>query len=336
MPFSVYFATLLMAYNFLEEIMGKRICIIGGTGFVGRIIARQAVDAGHEVTVTSRHPERARDMLIKGIKVLKSDITTGKGLQNAMQNCDTVINLVGLLFPTNKNSFEAAHNKGANHVIDACKKMGVPQLLHMSALLSDAAIVHTEYGKTKHQAEEYVRQSGLNWTIFRPSIIVGSQDSFLMRFKQLSSIGSILPVISGDTKFQPVWVEDVARAFVQSIGNPKVQQQIYTLAGNDVYTFKAMLDMWMQALGRKRTLLSVPSIGAKVLATVSKFLPVPIITADQLKLLQYDNVAQAEAFPKIFGETTAFTSLLPALASGGQAAQLQQVLNKARTHYRRS
>lgn len=316
--------------------MGKRICIIGGTGFVGRVIARQATDAGHEVTVTSRHPERARDMLVKGIKVLKSDITTGKGLQDAMQNCDTVINLVGLLFPTRKNSFEATHTTGANHVIDACKATGVSQLLHMSALLSDAAIQNTQYGKTKHQAEEYVRQSGLNWTIFKPSIIIGSQDSFLMRFKQLSSIGSVLPVISGDTKFQPVWVEDVARAFVLSIANPKVQQQIYTLAGNDIYTFKAMLDMWMQALGRKRTLLPVPNIGAKVIATVSKFLPAPIITADQLKLLQYDNIVQGEAFPSIFGETTAFTSLLPALASGGQAEQLQHVLNKARTHYRRS
>ena len=316
--------------------MGKRICIIGGTGFVGRVIARQAVDAGHEVTVTSRHPERARDMLVQGIQVLKSDITTGKGIEDAMQGCDTVINLVGLLFPTPRNSFEAAHSKGAHHVIDACKKTGVSQLLHMSALISDAAIAHTEYGKTKHQAEEYVRQSGLNWAIFRPSIIIGSQDSFLMRFKQLSSIGSVLPVISGDTKFQPIWVEDVARAFVQSIGNPKVQQQVYTLAGNDVYTFKTILDMWMQALGRKRTLLPVPNIGAKVIATVSKFLPTPIITADQLKLLQYDNISQGEAFPSIFGETTAFSSLLPTLATGGQAAQLQQALNKARTHYRRS
>ncbi len=316
--------------------MGKRICIIGGTGFVGRVIARQAVDAGHEVTVTSRHPERARDMLVKGIQVLKSDITTGKGIEDAMQGCDTVINLVGLLFPTSRNSFEAAHSKGANHVIGACEKTGVSQLLHMSALLSDTAVQNTQYGKTKHQAEEYVRQSDLNWTIFKPSIIVGSQDSFLMRFKQLSSIGSVLPVISGDTKFQPVWVEDVARAFVQSIANPKVQRQVYTLAGNDVYTFKAMLDMWMQALGRKRTLLPVPSIGAKVLATVSKFLPAPIITADQLKLLQYDNISQGEAFPTIFGKTTTFTSLLPALASGGQAEHLQQVLNKARAHSRRS
>ena len=316
--------------------MGKRICIIGGTGFVGRAIARQAVDAGHQVTVTSRHPERARDMLVKGIQVLKSDITTGKGIAQAVQGCDTVINLVGLLFPTSKNTFEAAHTSGAKLVIDTCKAEGVSQLLHMSALLSDDAIAHTQYGKTKHQAEELVRQSDLNWSIFRPSIIYGEHDSFLMRFKSLSAIGPILPIIAGDTKFQPVWVEDVARAFVQSIANPKVQQQTYTLAGNDIYTLKTMIDMWMKALGRNRTLVSMPHIAAKLLAAISKLLPVPIITNDQLKLLQYDNIVQGEAFPSMFGSPSSFESLLPIIASGGQAEHIQHMLDQARTHYRKS
>lgn len=316
--------------------MGQRICIIGGTGFVGRAIARQAVDAGHQVVVTSRHPERARDMLVKGIQVLKSDITTGKGITHAMQGCDTVINLVGLLFPVGRNTFEAAHAAGAKLVIEACKTEGVSQLLHMSALLSQDAMQDTQYGQTKHQAEEYVRQSDLNWVIFRPSIIFGEHDSFLMRFKRLSSFGSVLPVVAGETKFQPVWIEDVARAFVTSIGNPKVQQQVYTLAGNDIYTFKTMLAMWMKALERERTLLAMPNIAAKALATVSNLLPTPIITHDQLKLLQYDNIAQGEAFPSLFGSPSSFECLLPMIATGGQAAQIQHMLSQARTHYRKS
>jgi NADH dehydrogenase len=316
--------------------MRKRICIIGGTGFVGRAIARQAVNAGHQVTVTSRHPERARDMLVTGIQVLKSDITTGKGITQAVQGSDTVINLVGLLFPTSKNTFEAAHTSGAKLVIDTCKTEGVSQLLHMSALLSEGAIAHTQYGKTKHQAEELVRQSDLNWTIFHPSIIYGEHDSFLMRFKSLSAIGPVLPIIAADTKFQPVWVEDVARAFVQSITNPKVYQQTYTLAGNDIYALKTMIDMWMKALGRKRTLVSMPQIAAQILAAISKFLPVPIITSDQLKLLQYDNIAQGEAFPNMFGSAASFERLLPIIASGGQAEHIQHMLDQARTHYRKS
>jgi len=316
--------------------MGKRICIIGGTGFVGRVIARQAIDAGHQVIVTSRHPERARDMLVNGIQVLKSDITTGKGIAQAIQGCDTVINLVGLLFPTRKNTFEEAHTKGAKRVIEVCENAGVSQLLHMSALLSEDAIRHTEYGKSKQQAEELVRQSGLNWTIFRPSIIYGEHDSFLMRFKSLSAVGPVLPIIAGDTKFQPVWVEDVARAFVSSIANPKVTKHVYTLAGNDVYTLKTMIRMWMKALGRERTLISMPNIAAKILASISKLLPVPVITSDQLKLLQYDNIAQGEAFPSIFGSPSSFESLLPIIASGGQAAHIQHMLDEARTHYRKS
>ena len=316
--------------------MGKRICIIGGTGFVGRAIARQAVDAGHHVIVTSRHPERARDMLVKGIQVLKSDITTGKGIAQAVQGCDTVINLVGLLFPTSKNTFEAAHTAGAQLVIDTCKTEGVSQLLHMSALLSEDAIAHTQYGQTKHQAEELVRKSALNWAIFRPSIIFGEHDSFLMRFKSLSAIAPVLPVIAGETKFQPVWVEDVARAFVQSIANPKVQQHTYTLAGNDCYSLKTMISLWMKALGRERTLIPMPYFAAKILASISKVLPSPIITHDQLKLLQYDNLAQGEAFPNIFGSPSSFESLLPIIASGGQAAHIQHMLDQARTHYRKS
>ncbi|MDQ7002655.1 MAG: complex I NDUFA9 subunit family protein [Ghiorsea sp.] len=316
--------------------MGQRICIIGGTGFVGRVIARQAVEAGHQVVVTSRHPERARDMLVKGIQVLKSDITTGKGIAHAMQGCDTVINLVGLLFPVGKNTFEAAHVAGVKFVIEACKTERVSQLLHMSALLSQSAIQHTQYGQTKQQAEKLVRKSDLNWSIFHPSIIFGNHDSFLMRFKSLSALGSVLPVIAGETKFQPVWVEDVARAFVTSIANPKAQQQIYTLAGNDIYTFKTMLAMWMKALGRERTLLAVPNMAAQALATISKLLPTPVITHDQLKLLQYDNTTQGEAFPSLFGSPSSFESLLPMIASGGQAVQIQHMFNQARTHYRKS
>ncbi len=316
--------------------MSKRICIIGGTGFVGRVIARQAVDAGHKVVVTSRCPSRARDLLVKGIQVVKADITTGKGLDEAITGCDTVINLVGLLFSRGSNTFQTAHVDGANNLIAACKKANTSQLLHMSALLSDDAIKNTEYGSSKHAAEEIVRQSGLHWTIFRPSIIFGAKDSFLMRFKALSAFGPFLPVIAGDTKFQPVWVEDVARAFVLSIGNNKVDQQYYTLAGEETYTFKAMLEMWLRALQRNRILLPMPGFAASLLATVSKLLPTPLITSDQLKLLKYDNTAQGQAFPEIFGKTSSFESLLPCIAKGGQARQLQNILDCARTHYRKS
>lgn len=316
--------------------MKNRVCIIGGTGFVGRAIARQAIDAGHQVVVTSRCPSRARDMLVKGIHVIKADITTGRGLDTAVQGSDCVINLVGLLFEAGKNTFDAAHVQGTKNIIQACKDAGVSQLLHMSALLSNEAIKNSKYGSTKHAAELEVQESGLAWSIFKPSIIFGAHDSFLMRFKSLSALGPVLPVIAGETKFQPVWVEDVARAFVLSIDNNKVASQVYTLAGPETYTFKTMLGMWMDALGRNRVLLSLPSFAASFIATVSKLLPVPLITTDQLLLLKYDNIAQGDSFPSIFGSTASFEAMLPALACGGQAKLLQNKLDQARTHYRKS
>lgn len=303
---------------------------------MGRVIARQAVEAGHQVVVASRHPERARDLLVKGIKVCKADITTGKGLNHAIKGCDTVINLVGLLFSSGTNTFETAHQNGSKNIIKACDHAGVTQILHMSALLTHNAIQNTEYGISKHGAEVSVRNSNLNWTIFRPSIIFGENDSFLMRFKQMSSILPVLPVISGGTKFQPIWVEDVARAFVLSIGNAQVSKQTITLAGNEVYSFKDMLNMWMAALGRNKQLIDLPDFAASILASVSSLLPTPLITSDQLKLLKSDNVAPSPAFPSIFGQAASFESLLPSIASGGQAQSLQCKLDQARTHYRKS
>lgn len=316
--------------------MSKRICIIGGTGFVGRAIARQAIDAGHEVVVTSRHPDRARDLQVRGIKVIKANIATGKGLEQAFSNSDCVINLVGLLFETRLNTFKAAHIQGAQNVIEACKNAGVPQLLHMSALLSDDASKNSQYGQSKAAAEELVRQSDLEWSIFRPSIIFGAHDSFLMRFKCLSSFGPVLPVISGDTRFQPVWVEDVARAFVLSIGNKQLKEQTFILAGSDIFTFKEMLNLWMSALGRCKRLIALPNFAASLLALISKLLPTPLVTNDQLILLKSDNVAQGQHFPEIFGQTASFKELLPTLANGGQAESLQCRLDQARTHYRKS
>ncbi|MDX8383074.1 MAG: complex I NDUFA9 subunit family protein [Ghiorsea sp.] len=316
--------------------MAKRVCIIGGTGFVGRSIVRQALDAGHDVVVTTRHPARARHLLVQGTQIYKANICTGKGLAEAVQGCDVVINLVGLLFERGRNTFSAAHQQGAEHVIQACKDAKVTQLLHMSALFDAQSTQASAYAETKHAAEALVKQSGLDWTIFRPSLIFGAQDSFLMRFKALSSLGAVLPVIAGKTKFQPIWVEDVARAFVASIGNAQVSQSAYTLAGDKAYSFKALLELWMEALGRTRLFLPVPNLAASMLAVVSKAMPTPLLTADQLTLLQYDNiVSKGEAFPSIFGDTSSFESLLPCLATGGQAQQLQDTLDCARTRYRK-
>ncbi len=316
--------------------MSKRICIIGGASFVGRAIARQAIDAGHQVTITTRHPARARDMRLKGIQVKVADIVSGKGLDEAIQGNDCVINLVGLLFESGRNTLEAEHIEGVKKVCVACENAHVPQLLHMSALLSEDAVKENAYAKSKRQAEDIIQNTSLQWTIFRPATIFGANDSFLMRLKSLSAFAPFLPALSEQAKFQPIWVEDVARAFVLSIGNAKTSKQIFTLAGSQTYTLKTITNLWMQALGRKRIVFSMPLFNAILLPIIAKLLPKPFVTAEQLKLLKYDNITQDQAFPEMFGTTASFESLLPVLASDNQATLLQQRLDSARTHYRKT
>lgn len=313
--------------------MSKQVCIIGGSGFVGRAIVRQAAREGYRITVACRHPERARALLVEGVRLVKADITDGRGLDEAVAGADCVINLVGLLFERGRYSFDAAHVQGTEHVLAACKRAGVKQYLHMSAL-GAGRVPSSRYARSKGEAEGRVRQSGLAWTIVRPSIIFGLGDSFFHKFKQMSAMLPVLPVIAGETRFQPVWVEDVARVFVQCIGNRHVYGKVYELGGPRVYRFRELLQLLMKTLGRQRVLLSVPAFAAKMMAAVMQWLPTPPLTPDQLHLLQRDNVVDGEPFPAEFGQPAELEAILPTYIGGDQAARLQEQLDENRRHYR--
>ncbi|MES0372507.1 MAG: complex I NDUFA9 subunit family protein, partial [Mariprofundaceae bacterium] len=303
--------------------MSKQVCIIGGSGFVGRAIVRQAIKAGYQVTVACRHPERVRDLLVNGVQLAKADITDGRGLDEAVAGSDCVINLVGLLFERGRYTFDAAHVKGTENILQACNKAGIPQYLHMSAL-GAGKIPESRYSRTKGEAETRVRQSSkLHWTIFRPSVIYGEGDSFFTMFKAMTRFAPVLPVIAGETRFQPVWVEDVARAFVGSIGNHHVSKNAYALGGPKSYSFMELMQMLMKCLGRSRLLIPVPGFAAKIMATFMQLLPTPPLTTDQLKLLQHDSVIKGEAFPAMFGEAANLETIVPTYICHGQAGRLQ-------------
>jgi NADH dehydrogenase len=314
--------------------MGQRVCIIGGSGFVGRAIIHEAISQGHQVTVACRHPERARSVLLSCERAVRADIADGSGLDDAVQGADVVINLVGLLFEKGRYNFETVHVQGTEHVLAACKKAGVSQYLHMSAL-GAGQVEGSKYSMSKAAAEAQVRQADINWTIFRPSIIYGAGDSFFNKFKKMTTALPVLPVISGGTRFQPVWVEDVARAFVASIGNKHVKGKEFELAGPTAYTFRQLLEMLMNTLGRKRQLIPMPEKAAQLMAILTQFLPTPPITKDQLILLKHDNVAQGEVFPKLFGEASALEDVLPTFICGSQAECLQRQMDISRKHYRK-
>ncbi len=313
--------------------MSKRVCIIGGSGFVGRAMVRQAARAGHTVVVACRHPERARDMLVEGVSLLKADVTTGRGLDEAIAGSDCVINLVGILFEQGRYSFDAAHVKGTENILAATKRSSATRYLHMSAL-GAGKIPESRYARSKGEAEARVRQSRLSWTIFRPSIIFGEGDSFFNKFRAMSHFSPLLPVIAGETRFQPVWVEDVARVFVASIENRHIFGKTYELAGPKSYSFMELMQLLMRYLGRNRLLLPVPGFAAKIMAAFMQLLPTPPLTSDQLKLLQHDSVVDGEPFPAEFGSPAALEDILPTYICNGQAGRLQSHLDDSRTRYR--
>ncbi|MBL4775001.1 MAG: complex I NDUFA9 subunit family protein [Mariprofundus sp.] len=315
--------------------MGQRVCIIGGSGFVGRAIVNQAITAGHQVTVACRHPERARDLLVKGVCLAKVDVTNGDGLAVAVRQQDVVIYLVGLLFEKGRQNFQATHVDGVGRVLEACKQADVKQYLHMSAL-GAGDVVESSYASSKAQAEALVRASaGITWTVFRPSIIYGAGDNFFNQFKAMSALLPVMPVVSGASLFQPVWVEDVARAFVCGIGNHHVAGQSYDLGGPKTYSFQSMLELLMCELERKRLFVPLPAFAAKLMATFTSVLPTPPITLDQLKLLTHDNVIDGEAFPTLFGTAAALEDILPTYIRHSQSEGQQQHMDACRQYYRK-
>ncbi|MFQ5518441.1 MAG: complex I NDUFA9 subunit family protein [Mariprofundus sp.] len=314
--------------------MGQRVCIIGGSGFVGRSIVGQAIAAGHKVTVACRHPERARDLLVKGATLARVDVAAGSGIHEAVADQDVVIYLVGLLFEKGGQNFQAAHVNGVASVLAACKQAGVGRYLHMSAL-GAGSVAESSYASTKAEAEALVKASGLAWTIFRPSIIYGAGDNFFNQFKAMSAMLPVLPVISGGTRFQPVWVEDVARAFVASIDNRHVSGQSFDLGGPAQYSFQELLALMLSELDRERLLIPVPGFAAKLMAVFTAILPTPPITLDQLKLLGHDNIVEGDAFPTEFGEAAALEQVLPTYICASKAEILQQSFDASRQHYRK-
>jgi len=313
--------------------MGQRICIIGGSGFVGRAMTKQAIAAGHSVTIGCRHPERARDMLIDGVVMKRVDIVDNRGVDEAIEGCDTLINRVGLLFERGRYSCQAAHVDGVEHLLDACQRLGVNRYLHMSAL-GAGQISESIYATTKGAAETRVKASPLNWTIFSPSIIYGAGDSFFNKFKAMTAL-PVMPIICGDTLFQPVWVEDVASAFIKAIGNRHTARQSYELAGPTTYSFRQLLQMMLAELDLTRTMLDVPPTIAGLMAGFGSLLPTPLLTMDQLTLLEHDNIASGEAFPDLLGTPAKLDAILPTFIHGKQIEVLQQQMDDSRQFHRK-
>ena len=272
------------------------VTVFGGSGFVGRHTVRALARAGWRIRVAVRHPNRAFFLRPLGsvgqIDIIKCDITDPDQVARALHGADAAVNLCGILFQGGQ-TFEDLQADGAAHVAQAASAAGVGALVHVSALGADSES-DSQYAVTKAEGEEAVREAFPKAVILRPSIIFGPEDGFFNKFAALARFTPALPLIgAGRTRFQPVFVGDVAQAIVTGLS--RQDGRTYELGGPAVYSFKELLQLILRETGRRRILVPLPFGIAMLKAAFLQILPKPLLTIDQVRLLKKDNVVSPTA-----------------------------------------
>ena len=276
--------------------------VLGGGGFVGRHIVARLVAAGHRVIVPTRRREDAKHLImLPTVDVLEADIHDARALESLFAGASAVINLVGILNEDGASTFERAHVELPRKVVAACHTAGVARLLHMSALGADPA-GPSRYLKSKAAAEAIVAASGLRWTMFRPSVIFGREDTFLNLFARLSRALPVVVLAAPNARFQPIYVEDVAHCFVQSVGDDLTHDARYDLCGPAVYTLRELVRYVGEVAGTVRPIIPLGPGLSRLQATMLEHLPGKLMSRDNLLSTQKDNVCDCP-FPAVFGIT---------------------------------
>jgi len=268
-----------------------KIFLSGGSGFVGRHLVGELLRRGHEIRMLVHRLGPASPAA--GLELVEGDVVSQECVADAAAGCDAVINLVGIIreFPGRGITFERLHVQAAAHMLEAARRAGIRRYLQMSALGTRPGAV-SRYHQTKFRAEELVRSSGLDCTIFRPSLIYGPGDSFITMLAGQLKVTPVIPVIGrGDYRLQPIHVADVARCFVMSLDMPETIGRSYELCGADRFTYVELLDLVAAALGRSAPLKVHAPLGMmKLIIPVMQHLPQFPITADQLQMLLEESI----------------------------------------------
>lgn len=269
--------------------------IFGGTGFIGRYVVQRLADRGARILVISRSP-RTRGLhlqplgAVNQIVVQGTDLDDEAALRRTVAGASGVINLIGILYETGRQPFAEVHGALPGRIAAAASAEGVPRLVHVSAIGADPDST-SAYARSKAEGERRVRDAFPAATILRPSIVIGPEDGFFNRFANLARFLPALPLIGGGkTRFQPVYVGDVAQAVVAALERDDCQGQTYELGGPKAYTFEELMRYMLQVVERRRLLVNVPFGLANLLARFLELLPEPPLTRDQVELLKYDNV----------------------------------------------
>ncbi len=283
------------------------ITIVGGSGFLGRYVIKELAKAGYRLRVISRNPDAALHLKTAGdpgqIVLVSGNIARPETLAGKLAGSYAVVNLVGILFETGAQTFDAIQARGAENLAKMARADGVQRFIQLSALGVDKAI-GSHYARTKLMGEKAVIAAFPTATILRPSVIFGAEDNFFNQF----AAAPIIPIIGGgETRFQPVYADDVAKAVAHAIARPETAGQTYELGGSAVYSFKSLMDFVQRAIDKKKLLLPLSFGMAALMAftfelafTLIPLIRRPLLTRDQVRLLRQDNVVSAGA--KTFAE----------------------------------
>lgn len=274
--------------------------VFGASGFLGRHVVRELAARGWRIRAAVRRPANANFLKPLGrvgqIEVVQANIRYRPSIAEALSGADAVVNLVGILSKEGQQTFDGVQAGGARNVAEMSTRAGIETFVHVSAIGADPKS-DSDYARTKAEGEQAFREYAPRTTVLRPSIIFGPQDDFFNRFAAMAQTAPALPLIGGGkTRFQPVYVDDVADCVAKALDDPKTYGgQTYELGGPEVKTFKECLQLMLKIIGRKRLLLPIPFPVAGTMGAVGDavsalpFIKAPI-TADQVKLLKTDNV----------------------------------------------
>ncbi|VAX02548.1 NAD-dependent epimerase/dehydratase [hydrothermal vent metagenome] len=293
----------------------RLVTIFGGAGFVGTTLVEHLAKSGGRIRVAVRRPNSAMHVKPLGdvgqIQVVQANLRDENSVRAAIQGSDAVINLVGILSQSGAQKFNDIHVKGAETVARICAELGIETLVHMSALGADEQS-EALYAISKARGEKAIKRVFPEATIIRPSVIFGTGDGLFNRFAQAASL-PILPVFSGDTKFQPVYVGDVAEVMIKAMADKAMQGETYELGGADIYSLRDMMKLAAREAMRKVWFVDMPDFIAPYQVFFLGLLPNPPITLDQLKMLKTDNVVHADALglPDLGISPTLLGAVLP-------------------------
>lgn len=311
------------------------VTVFGGSGFVGSQAVRALAKAGWRVRVAVKTPGRAGDLRLLGdvgqVLPVRCDVTNPEDVAAALKGASAAVNFVGVLYEAGKQTFEALHVEAARTIAETCAAQGVGRLVQVSAIGADAGAA-SDYARTKGEGEAAVRAAFPSAVILRPSIVFGPEDQFLNKFASMATMAPALPLIGGgETKFQPVYVGDVAEAVAQAVGRDDAAGRTFELGGPAVWSFKDILEYILRETGRDRMLAPLPFFAARLIGGLAQLSTVigvaPVLTKDQVTLLESDNVVAegAEGLSALGVQPTGLEAIAPSYLwryrVGGQFAK---------------